>query len=116
MKILRYIDCSIGEGKRDCHSGESCSGNNDCIFKNCENFVCVRKLANGCKVGGKAKNCKLNDPCRSSDDCQTPGCAENDNGETVCVWISSYNLLENFLKDSNNKLNVVLLQNTVFHN
>ncbi|CAG8726305.1 14544_t:CDS:1, partial [Funneliformis mosseae] len=78
-------DCSIGEGKRDCHSGFSCSSDNDCIFKLCENFVCVRKLSRGCVVGGKKNNCRLGDPCVSSDDCQTPGCAENDSGTTVCV-------------------------------
>ncbi|CAI2164231.1 18409_t:CDS:2 [Funneliformis geosporum] len=78
-------DCSIGEGKRDCHSGSSCSSNNDCIFKLCENFVCMRRLSSGCKVGGKKKNCRLGEPCVSSDDCQAPGCAENDSGNTVCV-------------------------------
>ncbi|RGB35700.1 hypothetical protein C1646_667508 [Rhizophagus diaphanus] len=77
--------CSIGEGKRDCHSGFSCSSNNDCIFKNCENFVCVRNLPGGCKVGGQKKNCKLGDPCVTSDDCQTPGCEANDKGNSFCV-------------------------------
>ncbi|GBC01900.1 hypothetical protein RclHR1_04380001 [Rhizophagus clarus] len=74
--------CSTGDGKRDCHSGFSCSSNNDCIFKNCENFVCVRNLVNGCKVGGQKHNCKLGDPCVTSDDCNTPGCEANDNGDS----------------------------------
>ncbi|CAG8510850.1 1392_t:CDS:2 [Ambispora leptoticha] len=78
-------DCSIGEGKRDCHSGFSCQSNADCVFKSCENFVCVHNLSNGCKVGGKNQNCKLGDPCASSDDCQTPGCEADDSGNSFCV-------------------------------
>ncbi|RIA95490.1 hypothetical protein C1645_816572 [Glomus cerebriforme] len=84
MPVIK-ADCSIAEGKRDCHSGFSCSSDNDCVFKNCENFVCVRNLPNGCKVGGKQHNCKLGDSCASSDDCQTPGCEADDNGNSFCV-------------------------------
>uniref|UniRef100_U9T081 Uncharacterized protein n=1 Tax=Rhizophagus irregularis (strain DAOM 181602 / DAOM 197198 / MUCL 43194) TaxID=747089 RepID=U9T081_RHIID len=82
---LAWMPVIESEGKRDCHSGFSCSSNNDCIFKNCENFVCVRNLSGGCKVGGQKKNCKLGDPCVTSDDCQTPGCEANDKGDSFCV-------------------------------
>nr|AMJ52431.1 hypothetical protein [Rhizophagus clarus] len=85
MLCLALVPVIEGDGKRDCHSGFSCSSNNDCIFKNCENFVCVRNLVNGCKVGGQKHNCKLGDPCVTSDDCNTPGCEANDNGDSFCV-------------------------------
>ncbi|CAG8491226.1 25889_t:CDS:2 [Gigaspora rosea] len=83
-----FADCSTGEGKRDCHSGFACSSNEDCVFKTCENFVCVRNLKNGCTVGGKKHDCNLGDPCASSDDCKTPGCEGDegeDEGKGVCV-------------------------------
>ncbi|CAG8587829.1 7354_t:CDS:2 [Dentiscutata erythropus] len=85
IKGVDQGDCSTGEGKRDCHSGSACSSNNDCVFKSCQNFVCVHKLSNGCLVGGKKNNCNLGDPCASSDDCKTPGCEADDSGNTFCV-------------------------------